>query len=94
MNAVVGPADATILVALIVTVGAWWQARRNGNQMKPNAGSSLRDAVDRIEAALKHEVIPRLDRGAELIADHSDRITVLEAKSKRAKDTPCHPSKT
>jgi len=80
---------AALLAAAIPSIATWVSAHRTSKQTKPNGGASLRDAVDRIESTLKHDVVPRLDHGAQLIAEHADRLAVLEAKpAKPRKATP------
>ena len=36
---------------------------------------------DRIEMSLSDEVLPRLDRGANRLAEHDDRLAVLEQRT-------------
>lgn len=81
MIAVLTDADALVVSAVVTAVAGagWWQSRRNTRQMRPNAGKTLRDAVDRIEATIHQEVLPRLDRTAVLMANHSDRLAAVEA---------------
>lgn len=64
-----------------------------------NGGTTARDAIDRIEEAVKElatavstvaekvdvEVVPRLDHGASVLASHADRIAVLEARPPTAR---------
>lgn len=84
--------DALVVVAIISTlsaaVGSWRNARKarqqseaTAAQMRPNGGKSARDALDRIEACVVGEVIPRLDHAAQVAAEHADRLAVLEARS-------------
>lgn len=64
-------------------------------QTKPNGGSSFRDVLDRTEARLalletqgaeRHaEVLARLDHGAVVMAEHADRLAVLEARPANAR---------
>lgn len=82
--AIVSAPDAMVIAALVAAagtnIGSWLAAHRAAKQTKPNGGASLRDAVDRIEVTLMNEVVPRLDRGATVMADHADRLAVLEAR--------------
>ncbi len=87
MLAVLTAPDALVIAAVVTGVSgaSWWQSRRNGRQMKPNAGKTMRDAVDRIEADAAHtrtvvtELGPRLDHHAVVIAALADRVAVVEA---------------
>lgn len=86
MTAVLTAADATVIVAIVGFVGLWWQSRHNVKQLKPiakelqpNAGSSLRDAIDRIEHVVSDQIVPRLDGFATVQADHSNRLAANEA---------------
>lgn len=96
MLAIFTAPDALVVVALISTfsaaVGSWRAARKAHKQAEttaylsvaqwqPNGGKSPRDALDRVEACLTGEVIPRLDRAAQVAAEHADRLAVLEARS-------------
>lgn len=95
MLAVFTAPDAVVIAALLAAAGsqfATWRTARKAEsaareqqaviskEFQPNGGSSLRDAVNRIERTLKHDVVPRLDHGAQVIAEHADRLAVLEAK--------------
>lgn len=42
--------------------------------------TAVEDFITGIEAKLDHHVIPRLDRGASVMAEHDDRLAVLEAR--------------
>lgn len=83
MIAVFTAPDATVLAALIATVAAtastWWNSRKAAKATKPNGGQSMRDVADRIETKIDEQIIPRLDRGAGVMADHADRLAALEA---------------
>lgn len=85
MFAVFTAPDALVVSAIVTAVAGagWWQSRRNAKQLKPNGGTSLRDAIDRIEHKLDEEVIPRLDGHAALFAAHADRIAVVESRRVR-----------
>lgn len=75
-----GP-DAVVLAALVALVPAvlsWLNSRTAAKATRPNGGSSMRDAVDRIESKLD-EHLARLNRGAVVMADHEDRLAVIEA---------------
>lgn len=84
MIAILSPADATVAVAAVAAISAWWQSVRTAKQMKPNAGSSMRDAVNRIESTLG-DVVSRLDHGAGVMADFADRLAVVERKPRPPK---------
>lgn len=78
-------AFAAVIVATLGLVGVLLQ-RGTAKQMKPiakelqpNAGSSLRDAIDRIEAKIDDQVLPRLDGFATVQADHANRLAANEA---------------
>jgi len=90
--------DAVIVVAVLGIIGAQVQAWREARDAKrqrallarefaPNGGSSLRDAVNRIEAKIDLDVVPRLDHSAAVIADHADRLAAIEARPKPRKAT-------
>ena len=85
MLAIFTNADAVVLAGTIpATIAAalsWANARKAERQTRPNGGSSLRDVVDRIETSLSDEVLPRLDRGANRLAEHDDRLAVLEQRT-------------
>ena len=83
-----------IVVAAIAgtsaVIGAWLQSRKTARnvtslaaELKPNHGSSLRDAIDRIEAAVlaMHETVDedrrRMDRRVDRLADRQDRCAGL-----------------
>ena len=89
MFAVFTAPDAVIIAALLAAVGGqvgtWISTHRTSKQTKPNGGTTMRDSLDRIEATLKHDVVPRLDHGAQMIAQHADRLAALEARPKIAK---------
>jgi len=86
--AVLSAPDAMLLAALIAAAGAYMHDRRTITrktdvvikEMGNNGGTTLRDAVDRIEAMLHREVIPRLDHQAGVIADHADRLATIETR--------------
>lgn len=74
-------AGVVVTFLLAPTWMAWWNSRVAKREVRSNGGSSLRDAVDRVKTTVDahhHEVIARLDHGAAVMADHSDRIAVLE----------------
>lgn len=76
----------TVSAIVAPTWLSWWNARQARLQVRPNGGTSLRDAIDRIERqqeAQHHAVMARLDHGAAVSADHADRIAVLEASRRR-----------
>lgn len=82
-------AGAWWMIGLIVTVLiapswlAWWNSRVSKKEMRANGGSSFRDAFDEHVAEQRAHnmlVIARLDNGAQLLGDHSDRLAVLEGK--------------
>lgn len=81
--------DAAVIAALVAaaasTGGAWLSAHRAARQTRPNGGKSMRDAIDRIETRLD-EVVQRLDRGATRLADHDDRLAVVEARDPNSRD--------
>ena len=97
MLAVFTAPDAVIIAAVVAAAGsqlATWSAARKAarkaeegrakiaNEFQNNGGKTIRDAVDRIEHAVKHDVVPRLDHAAMVAADHADRLAVLEARPK------------
>lgn len=45
----VGPELRTVLVGLLALAGSWLGGRRARKELRPNGGSSVRDAIDRIE---------------------------------------------
>lgn len=98
MLAVFTAPDAVIIAAALGIIGAQvqaWRAARDAKRQRamlarefaPNGGSSLRDAINRIEAKIDLDVVPRLDHGARMIAEHADRLAILEARSKPRKAT-------
>lgn len=44
-----GPGVISVVVAICGVVTLWIQQRKANKELKPNGGSSMRDAVDRIE---------------------------------------------
>lgn len=68
MLAVFTAPDALVVAAVVAAAGSsvanWITSAKTARQMKPNGGSSLRDALDRIES--------KVDR-------HGERLAVLEA---------------
>ena len=89
MLAVFTAPDALVVAALVAaagsSLGTWVNAHRAAKQTRPNGGSSMRDAIDRIERTLSTEVVPRLDHQAQVLADHADRLAVMEARPKDAR---------
>jgi hypothetical protein len=97
MIAVFSGGDATVIAALVTAIGVamlgWRQGRANNKQMvpiakelQPNAGTSLRDAVDRTErqievllAKIDDQIIPRFDGFAIVQANHANRLAANEA---------------
>lgn len=94
MFAVFTAPDAAVLAALVAAVGSSLATLRNAHraaaQTRNNGGTTMRDAIDRIEArtamqetlgAERHrEVVARLDHGAAVMAEHADRLAVIEAR--------------
>lgn len=89
MLALFSAADATIIVAAIAAASgiASMPSRKAAREMKPNGGSTVRDAIDRIESTqatllsrIDVDIVPRLDRGATILAEHADRLATLEAR--------------
>ena len=80
--------DAMLLGALVAAAGAYLHDRRTitrktdvvAKEFTNNGGTTLRDAIDRIETMLHREVIPRLDHQAGVIADHADRLATIETR--------------
>lgn len=77
------------MIGLIVTVLiapswlAWWNSRVNKQELRANGGSSFRDAFDehvREQRAHNALMVARMDEGARMIGNHSDRLAVLEGK--------------
>ena len=96
MFAVFTAPDAVIIAAALGIVGAQVQAVRAARDAKrhraliakefsPNGGSSLRDAINRIEMKIDLDVVPRLDHAATVAAEHADRLAALEATRKPRK---------
>lgn len=87
MIAVFTAPDALVIAALITSLSTsaatWWNAHKAAKATRPNGGASMRDVVDRIENKLDTEVVPRLDRGATVMAEHADRLAALEARQPR-----------
>jgi hypothetical protein len=85
--AVFADADAVVVAALVASIStnmaSWWNARKAARQGIPNGGSSMKDSLNRIESVLATEVVPRLDHGAIVHAEHADRLAVLEADRKK-----------
>lgn len=89
MIAVLTGPDAVVIAAALTAIPAglaWWNSRTAAKATKPNGGGSLHDIVTRIESAVglvkdkvDDEIMPRLDRGASRLAEHDDRLAVLEA---------------
>lgn len=86
MLSVLSAADAVVVGALVASIPAAiasvnaWQTRK---QMRPNGGSSLRDAVDRIESAVAAHHTDLLDVKADVRSAH-DRLRDVEAALRRA----------
>ena len=78
MIAVLSAPDAIVVAAIVTALagGSWWTSRKTGKELRPNGGSTLRDAVDRIERMLEREVIPS-------IGLHADRISALEQSRRK-----------
>lgn len=87
MIAVLSYPDAVVIAALVAAFGAqvqtWRTQRKTLKETRPNGGSSMRDAIDRIERKLDTDVVPRLDHNAVVIAEHADRLAVIEAAHAR-----------
>lgn len=68
MLAVFTAPDALVVAAVVAAAGssvaAWITSAKTARQMRPNGGSSIRDALDRIESKVDH---------------HGERLAVLEA---------------
>ena len=73
---------AALVAAMVPALASWRNSHRAAAQTRNNGGTTMRDAIDRIEATLATDVVPRLDRGAQVIAEHADRLAVLEARPK------------
>lgn len=75
----IGPELAKLLTPLMAAaaaaLGAWAATRSTKKEFKPNGGTSMRDAVDRIEDASSSH----LDELAEL----KERLAALEAQGDR-----------
>lgn len=75
MEALISSADAVVVAAFLVAIPAIisainaWQTRK---QLKPNGGSSLRDAVDRIEQAGQRTEQKVIDNHADLLDVRAD----------------------
>lgn len=63
-------ADASVIVGGLVFTAAVYQTRTTAKQFKPNGGSSMRDAVDRIESTLKLQNV--------VLTQHSSRLDTIE----------------
>lgn len=86
MTAILSDPDAQVIVAALGLFAAfaaagWWRTKQTAKELKPNGGTSLRDAIDRIERKIDLEVIPRLDQTAVVIAQHADRLAVVEDRN-------------
>lgn len=96
MIAVFTDADAIVLAALVAAVGAqmqtWRNQRKAMKETKPNGGSSMRDAIDRIEHKLDVEVVPRIDHAVVVLAEHADRLAVLDSLQKPLEDSKRSPT--
>lgn len=81
MQAFLSSSDAVVIAAILVAVPATisavnaWQTRK---QLKPNGGSSLRDAVDRIEVATIEHHADILDVKADMRETHG-RLRSVES---------------
>jgi len=78
-------AFGTILITALVAPSwlAWWNSRFTKNEMRNNGGGSFRDAIDQLAADQKAHsslVLARLDAGARMLGNHSDRLAVLESR--------------
>jgi len=91
MLALLSAPDAMLLAALVAATGAYLHDRRTlvknatkveavAKEFTNNGGATMRDAVDRIEQKIDVELLPRLDTGARVMAEHADRLAVLEAR--------------
>lgn len=88
MIAVFTAPDALVAAAVVAMIGnsvaAAWNAHEARRQMKPNGGSSLRDAIDRIEARQKTMVDDVRDLKSDVssvkadVRDGHQRILALE----------------
>jgi len=96
MLALLSAPDAMLLAALVAATGAYLHDRRTlvkhatkvedvAKEFENNGGTTLRDAVDRIEQKIDVELLPRLDTGARVMAEHADRLAVLEARPTSAR---------
>lgn len=79
---------ALILVALIGAVGAWAAAergRRTQAEMKPNGGTSLRDAIDRLDArTTEHDRrFGRIESGLDDVASGLGEVASTLARMER-----------
>ena len=88
--------DAMLLAALVAATGAYLHDRRTlaknatkvdavAKEFQNNGGTTMRDAIDRIERKIDVEMLPRLDTGARVMAEHADRLAVLEARPANAR---------
>lgn len=88
----IGPELRALLVPVAAAVAAWIGTRKVRKEMSANGGASMRDAVDRIEAAQVEQTAQldaqtlqlddastQLTSAAEQLAKLNARVTVLEA---------------
>jgi len=82
LDAATGTVLAAVIPVVIIQTVQLWQGRKvrqetrqTAEQYKPNGGSSLRDAVDRVETAVRrlHDRHDRLAERITLIEDHVTR---------------------
>ena len=73
-------ANRVEIIITIITAGAAvmaaWISSRNRKELKPNGGSSMRDAIDRLDrrATVHDEQLSRIDGTVTTIADALGRI--------------------
>jgi hypothetical protein len=65
---------AVVVAVLVAAVRHWLQSIRH--ELMPNSGTSMRDAVDRIEAA-QVKATEAQEKAAQVAAEHTTRLAVL-----------------
>lgn len=81
----VGPELRTVLMGVVALAGSWVGTRSVRKQMNPNSGSSMRDAVNRIEEGVAglYDRVDQLDqRVLDVETNIADSLT---------SDEPNHP---
>lgn len=82
----ISAADAVVIASIVAAIPALIasvNAAKTRKQLKPNGGSSLRDAIDRIEVAVTEQHADMLDVKADMRETHG-RLRNVEAALRTA----------